>query len=231
MLGPSVIVIAAEESTTRAPDASSTSTLTKCCVSVGSNGAPVILSPILASAGCCTNASLAATQPLTVVVGEGGLSVRSLPGWPLKSLDCFAWGIQVKLLPEAHGTLTLKVTPTEPPGGNPRPRSWRTLPAIVAEPAPLSTGAGGAWSVNPAGGVRFAEPSCCVPVRFLKVAVNETVPPPFTMAGAMVREYGLVAAPAGCAAKAAKASSATSNRAPLARARWAVIRPLWLRLR
>ena len=44
--------------------------------------------------------------------------------------------------------------------------------------------------MNPGGNVRFADPSCWVPVSLVKVAVNVVVAPAGTAAGAITTAYG-----------------------------------------
>jgi hypothetical protein len=107
----------------------------------------------------------------------------------VKLLDCFAMTDHVDVAGE-QGNVTFTDTAVEAPGGVARSRSAIVLPSRVAVPtggAPTEIG------VNPAGSVRFADPSCCVAVSFVKVAVNVAVEPAGTVPGAITTAYGLLA--------------------------------------
>src|SRR5262245_799748 len=77
-----------------------------------------------------------------------------------------------------------------PPAGSDRPRSWIEDPTIVAVPV----GVGAAvtpMSETPAGAMRFADPSCCVPVSFTRVNVSVRVDPAGRGWGETSAAYGL----------------------------------------
>jgi hypothetical protein len=112
----------------------------------------------------------------------------SFPGSPVKLLDCFAMTDHVDVAGE-QGTFTFTDTAVEAPGGVARSRSMIVLPFSVAIP---TGGEPTESAVKPAGSVTFADPSCCVAVSFVKVAVNVAVEPAGTEPDAITSAYGLL---------------------------------------
>ena len=143
---------------------------------------------ICESAGWDVNSIPRWHEPVSVVVRElfAASKVRSFPGSPVKLLACFAMTDHVNVT-GAHGTRALTDTEVEAPGGVARSRSCTVLPTSVAVP---TDGAPTERGVNPAGNVRFADPSCWVPVSLVRVAVNVVVAPAGTAAGAITTAYG-----------------------------------------
>jgi hypothetical protein len=88
-----------------------------------------------------------------------------------------------------QGTFTFTDTAIEAPGGVARSRSMIVLPLRVAVP---TGGEPTESAVKPAGSVTFADPSCWVPVSFVKVAVNVAVEPAGTEPGEITSAYGLL---------------------------------------
>jgi hypothetical protein len=86
----------------------------------------------------------------------------SFPGWPLKSLDCFASTVQVAVVHAEIVTATSALTDCPLPSAIALDfaRNWTTRPTTLTSNPPfvmLLTAPG----AKPAGAVKFADPSDC----------------------------------------------------------------------
>ncbi len=121
------------------------------------------------------NASLHPPLPTVIVTSLLAASnVKSLPGGPLKLLACLTWAFHTPV-PAVHGAVAVRLNDRDAPGASERFRSWRTLATTVP--------GAGFVIVNPVGGVRLAEPICCVVDSFRSVRVVSVELPSATADG------------------------------------------------